>query len=120
MSALPTRVAIVGTRELRSHYWQPVRDAIHALAPDDIIVTGCADGIDRIVRTTCMEWGRKLVVFYARWAAIGDAAGPERNTMLVDYAERFIAMPAPGSRGTYDVIRKAKKLDKPVQIVGLT
>jgi len=119
MSARRERVGIVGTRLQHPEFWGVVAAYINELDRNAIIVTGdCETGIDFIVRTIAIDRGRSLVVFYAkgRWNSIGYSAGPERNTLVAEYVDRLIAFPCGKSSGTRDVIRKAKKLDKCVDV----
>lgn len=112
------RVAIVGTRDRRAaKFWQLVQDEIEALDADAVIVTGCCPtGIGFVVRATALDLARRLVVFHARWG-VGPDAGRERNSLIVDYVDRVIAIPCKHSRGTWDVVNKARAAGKPVRVV---
>jgi hypothetical protein len=99
-------------------------------------VCGCADGVDTSVGH-CRVWGRWVKAgackrfsgevqhgwaclrgipvehFPADWQALGYAAGPMRNNRMADYAREVpdgacIAVPAADSRGTWDMVRKAR------------
>lgn len=79
---------------------------------EDVVVTGCANGVDHLVKTLALIEGRPLVVFHAGWGFGGKSAGPERNMRLVAFADRVIALPCGESPGTRDVMRKAEKAGK--------
>ncbi len=113
------KVGIVGTRDKRHDLlWPIVNREISALSKDTIIATGCnKHGVDWLVREIATELGYQLVVFHARWGALDKAAGPERNGNLVAYVDRAIAIFGPHSVGTWDVVRKMKKLKKPCKEV---
>jgi hypothetical protein len=113
-------------------------DAIVADAGFDVTeaVCGCAEGVDTSVGH-CQVWGRWVKAgackrfggeiqhgwacqrgiavehFPADWQALGYAAGPMRNNRMADYTREVpdgacIAVPAADSRGTWDMVRKAR------------
>lgn len=57
----------------------------------------------------------------ADWDLHGKAAGPIRNAEMVHRgADICVAFPVPGSRGTWDCVRKAADAGIPVQVWPLT
>jgi hypothetical protein len=72
------------------------------------VVSGCANGVD----TLGEEWAALSEVpiarFPANWKKHGKAAGPIRNGEMAMYAEALIAVWDGKSRGTRDMIAKAK------------
>jgi hypothetical protein len=61
--------------------------------------------------------GLWLVVHAADWSRHGRAAGPIRNAaMLARRPERVLAFPGPESRGTWDLVRRARRLGIPVEV----
>lgn len=80
----------------------------------------CPTGVDALVREDlCVA-----AVFEADWDRLGNAAGPERNQRMVDWAAEeggsvLLAFPRPHSVGTWSTIRKAVKAGLRVVIVPL-
>lgn len=79
------------------------------LAMGDIteVISGGASGVDRLGE----QWARKNKIpvahFYADWSK-GKSAGPKRNSRMAEYGEVLIAFWDGKSRGTRDMIEKAK------------
>lgn len=57
-----------------------------------------------------------MIIHPAEWKKFGKVAGMMRNTIIVERSDIIIAFPIGSSIGTWDTIRKAKKLNKPVYI----
>lgn len=41
-----------------------------------------------------------------------------RNTLIVERGDALIALPRPGARGTWDAVRKARAIGRPVVVIG--
>ena len=117
------RVAIVGSR------FRPCRDdvfdAVSELPADTIIVSGCAVGVDSWAEEAASVFGMEFVGFppqYPKGATRQQAIAAlfDRNTKIAEYCTRCIAFPQeqvdPGRGGTWDTIRKCRKLGKQVDI----
>lgn len=115
----PTRIAIVGSRTPDARREQIVRSIVGRLLVEDVVVvTGdCPTGVDAYVATVCRELGVPVVVHRADWDTHGKAAGPLRNSEIVEGCDRLIALPAADSRGTFDSINKAKASGKPCEVI---
>jgi hypothetical protein len=72
------------------------------------IVSGCARGVDTLGEQVAREFDVPVKRFPADWARFGKAAGPIRNQQMADYADALVAVPVPTSRGTRDMIRRAR------------
>ena len=72
------------------------------------VVSGGARGADALGE----DWARKnriqYVVFRADWKQHGKGAGPIRNERMAKYADALIALWDGKSRGTADMIRRAR------------
>lgn len=85
-------------------------EAAIAQAPWDIavVLSGHARGADRLGE----DWARArkvpLEVYPARWDEEGKVAGFRRNQRMADKADALIALWDGESRGTLDMIRRAK------------
>ena len=77
----------------------------------DTIVHGGASGADYLAG----EWGKRngyqVIVFEANWKQHGKAAGPIRNSLMLELAKPELVVAFPGGRGTADMIRKAEEVD---------
>lgn len=73
------------------------------------VVSGGCRGVDGLGERLAREHGFPITVFGADWDTHGRAAGPIRNTKMADYADALIAVWDGKSRGTFDMISKARK-----------
>lgn len=70
----------------------------------------CPIGADAMADTWGRELGLTVERYPADWNNAGPAAGPARNQQMVDLgAELCLAFPVPGSRGTWDCVRRAQQ-----------
>jgi hypothetical protein len=65
-------------------------------------------GVDWIGEMWADKNGRRVRRFGADWKNKGRRAGPLRNEEMAKYADALIALPMGESRGTRDMIRRAK------------
>ena len=72
------------------------------------IVSGCARGADRLGEKFADEFGIPVTLFPADWEQHGRSAGFRRNEQMARYANALIAFPIGASRGTRDMIRRAR------------
>lgn len=92
---------------------------------DVVFISGMAKGADQIpfhiIKGEESEWGTVLE-FPADWDRYGRKAGPLRNQQMIDegHPNLVIAFPTETSRGTYDMIRRAKKHGIEVVVYGPT
>jgi hypothetical protein len=73
------------------------------------IIEGDASGVDRIAGRWAVGHGRKLTRFPADWERYGKAAGPIRNSQMLDEGRPDICLHFPGGKGTEDMVRQARK-----------
>lgn len=109
------KLAVTGSR-----HW-PDRDSVYA-ALDDIeprptlIVTGGAIGVDSYAGSWAQSRGIHLAI--VRPPNHMPQSYLDRNTVIVDLADKVIAFRAAGrSNGTDDTIRKAEQVGKLLRIV---
>ncbi len=116
----PRHVAIVGSRHLVD-YRKLCTTIRPLLRPDDIIVSGGADGIDSLAERYARQNGHKFICFkpdqaliaakiaegMTREQAYGFAA-LARNTQIVDRSDVMFAIACDHSKGTLDSYRKMK------------
>lgn len=115
------KYAIVGSRNY-SDYLAIVKvlESFDIFNPKHHIVTGCANGVDKIARIVAwvkfFENGTEKRFFYADWKKFGNAAGPMRNEKIIDQCDQVIAFWSGKSPGTKSSINIAYKQKKPVHI----
>lgn len=80
------------------------------------VVSGGAAGADRMGEIWADFTKTLLTRFPADWVTHGKAAGPIRNQQMVDYADALIAFWDGTSRGTRDIIQRARKKGIPLFI----
>lgn len=72
------------------------------------IVSGKGRGVDTIGEQWASQHSIPVVSFPAKWVAYGNAAGPIRNQQMAVYADALVAIWDGKSRGTADIIQRAK------------
>jgi len=80
------------------------------------VVSGKAQGVDRLGEELAVEEGWPIVQFPADWNEDGRSAGPLRNSRMASYADALVAVWDGQSRGTQDMIRRMEVLRKPVYV----
>ena len=113
-----TKIAIVGSRDYP--HLNRVRAYVESLPPDTIIVSGGARGVDREAEVTARRCGLTVIVFHANWKPNGvfdRSAGMRRNQLIINEADQVVAFWDGNSRGTKNSIDRAKRANKPVQII---
>lgn len=85
---------------------------------DDLeIVSGGAKGADRLGERYAKEIGLTPTVMKAEWDKYGKSAGGIRNSKMAEYADALIAFFDGSSRGTSDMIKKARRENIHVLII---
>lgn len=74
-----------------------------------VIVSGGANGADKLGEQYAKERGYKLQVYPADWDQYGKAAGPIRNKQMAENADALVAFWDGKSRGTKNMIDEAAK-----------
>ena len=74
----------------------------------DAVLSGCADGVDLTGELWADVEHIPVERYPADWDAHGKAAGPRRNQAMVDAATHILVVRYPDSRGSADVLRRAK------------
>lgn len=111
-------VGIVGSREYPSLY--SVRRFITRDLPNDwsvMIVSGGALGVDTVAVETAKAINIPWTVLPFR-RSLGKSGGMVRNSVLVDFCDDVYAFWDMTSKGTLDVISKAKKAKKLRKVFG--
>ena len=82
-----------------------------------IIISGTAEGADRLGERYAIERGYAIEKYPAEWKKHGLAAGPIRNEQMSNVADALIAFWDGESRGTKDMIKKARKKNLLVRVI---
>jgi len=114
------RVLVCGGR-----YWndaEAIRRELVALGPSvECVIHGGADGADTLAGRVAAELGIPVRVFRAEWDRYGRAAGPIRNTRMLDEGQPDLVLAFHAdlsrSRGTADMVAKARARGIPVRVV---
>ena len=85
----------------------------------DVIIEGGASGADSLAVQAGIQLGISVEQYHANWEKYGRAAGPLRNQEMLDKGkpDAVLAFPLPDSKGTWDMVRKAKAAGIPVEVV---
>lgn len=112
------RLAIVGSRKHDNYkeFEKNVREWIKVNGTPEVIISGGAEGADKLAKRFATENNYTFIEYPAQWNMYGKAAGPMRNQKIVDEATHMIAFPldAPGTgAGTKDSLTRMQKAKKP-------
>ena len=81
-----------------------------------VIVSGGCRGADKLGEKYSFENDDELEIYKAEWDVYGKKAGPVRNTKMSEISDACVAFVCKKSKGTFDMIRKMKRLGKPVRV----
>ena len=101
------KVIIAGSRDFFD-YATLLKAIINSKFRISEIVSGGATGVDALGERYAAEWGIPVKRFPADWIKYGKMAGPKRNQQMAQYAHALIAIRKDMSRGTSDMIERAK------------
>lgn len=107
------KVAIVGSRD-----WpdlDQVRKYVCGLSPDDVVVSGGADGVDDAAEKEAKRMNLARLIYPAQWRRYGKSAGYIRNKKIVEAADRVVAFWFKQSRGTGHTIEITEAAGKPLE-----
>lgn len=112
------KVAIVGTRNPKISFeeFTKMMNEANDFETEEI-VSGGAKGIDTYAERYAKLLHNSCTIFKPNYSKFGRNATLVRNTEIAEYADFMVAFPSENSRGSYDSIRKMKKLNKPVKII---
>lgn len=111
------RVLVTGSRDLTipDKLFDEIMSAF--CDEDTVLITGCADGIDKCVREYAKRNYMVLEVYTADWTKFGRSAGPIRNKRMLEEGKPSVVVAFPGRRGTQNMINLAYKAGVPVHYV---
>lgn len=114
-----TKLAIVGSRTFKNKelFDKTLSEWISQYGRPSCIVSGGAEGADKMAAAWANENNIKLVEFIPDYKTHESRAPLLRNTDIVKASDFVIAFVNLTSRGTWDSIRKAEKFKKPCIII---
>lgn len=111
------RVLVCGSRN-----WSKKKTIEKALSQLDVgeIIEGGARGADALAKEIAEERNIPVREYPAQWSRYGKRAGPIRNQTMIDDGAPDLVLAFHddffNSRGTLDMVRKARKAGLPVRI----
>lgn len=89
--------------------------AVHNLHGDNVtLIVGDAKGADLYARRAGFGFNWTMRIFAADWDAHGKAAGPTRNTQMIEEGQPQLCFAFPGGKGTADCVQKCHRAGIPV------
>ena len=112
------KIAVVGSREFSQPNLVIAKlEELWAKRQDLTIVSGGADGPDKIAEDWARSKGIPVEIFPADWASDPRGAGIKRNAKIIEASEGLMAFWDSTSAGTLDSICRGKKRkDYPVAV----
>jgi hypothetical protein len=112
------RLAIVGGRDFTdtTKFEEIVNNYINEIGTPSLIISGGAKGVDNFAENHALKYNIPTLILKPDWSK-GKHAGLLRNTDIVNESTHVLALPTINSKGTYDSINKATKINKIVKIV---
>lgn len=110
------RVVVTGSRDWTDQHaisWE-----LEALPSGSVVIEGGARGADTIARKRALDLGLDVETYWANWIKHGGGrAGGIRNQRMLDTGvDLVLAFPLPGSRGTWDCVRRAERMGIEVRV----
>jgi hypothetical protein len=112
------KLAIVGSRTFSDY--ELLKEEIDKLRKEykiNEIVSGGANGADKLAEKYAKENNLKLTVFPAKWDKYGKKAGWIRNKQIWEYADCGVAFWDGKSKGTQHSFKLAEQFRKELKIV---
>lgn len=114
------KVVVAGSREFDDYELlkATLDSALQMYSYDEIeIVSGCADGADKLGERYQEESNMKLKEFPADWDRFGDSAGHRRNIDMAYYGDWVFCFWDGSSKGTKGMIDITKRLGKTLHVI---
>lgn len=104
------KLAIVGSRNFtdNSVFNTLVDTWIKEHGTPSLIISGGALGVDNLAKQYAIAHNIPKLIIHPQWIKYGKAAGPMRNTEIVNAATHILAFPSHQGKGTQDTISKAQ------------
>lgn len=109
------KLAVVGSRTFTDY--KLLKLTLDELSGIDLIISGGANGADKLVERYAFENGIKTTIYIPEWSKLGRSAGIIRNKIIVESADMVVAFWDGISHGTKNSIELAKKANKILKIM---
>ena len=111
------RVLICGSRDWTDY--EAIETLVNSFEKDTVVIQGLCRGTDLMARAVALKRGLEVEDYPAEWGRFGSSAGPIRNEQMLNVGHPHVvyAFLLPQSRGTRDMIEKAKEHRIPVIIM---
>lgn len=111
-------LAIIGSRYFTNKvlFTNKIKEWTDKYGTPNKIISGGAEGADSLGAEYAQENEIELVIYFPDWKQYGKAAGPMRNTLIINDCTHILAFPSRNGKGTQDSLRKADKLGKNITI----
>jgi len=97
--------------------YEQIHQCVQSIDDEVAIVSGGAKGADTMGEAYALLYDLPLIRYLAKWGEHGRAAGPIRNSEMAEIGTDLLAFWDGQSRGTKDMITKAKSKGMAVTIV---
>lgn len=104
------KLAIIGSRNLDIDISEYIPDGV------TLVISGGARGIDEKAEAYADSMNIPKLIIKPEYARYGRAAPIKRNELIVDQADRIVALWDNASKGTKHVIDYANKVGKPIEV----
>jgi ABC-type enterochelin transport system substrate-binding protein len=112
------KVIIAGGRDFKNYELLKEKcQKILANQKEVIIISGGANGADKLGEQYAQEYGHKVEKFLADWDKFGKSAGYIRNKEMADNADALIAFWDGVSKGTKHMIDLAKEKELKIRVI---
>ena len=113
------RVIIAGSRSFRNFNLlvNKCDKILSAVQEPIVIVSGTAQGADRLGERYAELRGYGIDRHPAQWEKFGKSAGYKRNVEMAKSADALIAFPVGATRGTQHMIKIATDTGMPVRVI---
>jgi predicted Rossmann fold nucleotide-binding protein DprA/Smf involved in DNA uptake len=111
-------LAIIGSRNFtdKTFFNNKISEWITKYGKPNRIISGGAKGADTLAADYARERGIELIIYFPDWTQYGKAAGPIRNTLIINHCTHVLAFPSKNGIGTQDSLQKAEKLGKDITV----
>lgn len=111
------RLAAIGSRTFKDEKLAEEFVLKYIRMKDDVLVSGGAEGADKICEHVAASRGYLTKIYKAEWKKYGKSAGFMRNKQIIEDCDFVLAFWDGVSKGTAHSLNIAKKLKKPTLII---
>lgn len=113
------RLIVAGSRNFHNYTLlkYKLRHILQNVKEDIEIVSGGAQGADKLGERFAREYGYRIRIFEADWDTYGKSAGHIRNEQMAGYASHCVCFWDKRSKGTQSMIHFANKYKLPLRVI---